>query len=266
MPNWQAVSKDTHANAGWRSLTHYRHAQTMTVVPVFAAEMGHLLQYYPLAFVKKEDNHFQLCALLGLKSGENAFLSFDERWKATYVPAALRSYPFSLLKNAEGKQVLAADVDSDFFNVLAQPGDQDVLSHDGNPHSSLTELLQFMLHRDVMQQKTDNAVQALAAQNVLSLWTVPVTNDAGQTEQKELMGMYHVDEEAVQKLPEEVLGSLAKAGALGIAYAQLFSQVRLKDLHALQAQRDVLTQTSDKDEIDLDKMFGESSGEDLFTF
>lgn len=266
MPNWQAVSKEVHASAGWRFPTNYRHAQNMSVVPVFAAELGHLLQYYPLAFVKDANGQFQLCALLGLKPGENAFLNFDERWKVNYVPAALRSYPFNLLKNAEGKQVLAVDLDSDFFNIQAQADDKDVLNHDGAPHSSLAELLQFMLQRDAMQEKTDSAVQALAAQDVLTLWTVPVSNDSGETEQKELMGVYHVNESALQQLSEESLGKLAKAGALGIAYAQLFSQPRLRDLHTLQGQRDKFTQAREQEEIDLDKIFGESSGEDLFTF
>ena len=59
MPNWQAVSKEAHASAGWRFPTNYRHAQNMTVVPVFAAELGHLLQYYPLAFVKDANGQFQ---------------------------------------------------------------------------------------------------------------------------------------------------------------------------------------------------------------
>lgn len=266
MPTWQVVSKKNHANAGWLPPTNYRQTQHISAVPVLAAEVSHLMPFYPLGFLKNHEGQLQLFAMLGLKSGSNAFLNKDNRWTASYIPATLRSYPFSLIKNAEGKNVLAADIEAEFFHLDAQAGDKPVLSDDGGAHESLNDLIQFMIQCDAQQQQTDRAVALLAEHNLLTEWRVPVTSEGNDTEQTLLSGLYTIDENALQSLAGNTLEALAQSGALGIAYAQLFSKVRLKDLLKRQQLHDSQAQSTQMDDVDLDKLFGEGNDEDLFSF
>ncbi|CUB02775.1 SapC family protein [Marinomonas fungiae] len=98
MPNWQVVSKEKHINSGWVSPSDYRQAKESALAPLMAAEISHALPFYPLAFVKLPDGRFQLNAIFSLKNDVNLFLNQANRWLVPYVPAALLSYPFAMMK------------------------------------------------------------------------------------------------------------------------------------------------------------------------
>ncbi|CUB02768.1 SapC family protein [Marinomonas fungiae] len=266
MPTWQVVSKQNHANAGWTSPTDYRQTKHLSVIPALAGEFGHLIPTYPMAFLKNSTGKFQLCVLLGLKKHCNAFLDLNNRWTAQYVPANLRSYPFSLMESSNGQQVLAVDADSDFFHIEAQTNDKPVLNQAGTAHDSLKELIQFMGQRHIQQLQTDHAVDLLAQHQVLKEWQESVITEDGSSEQTVLKGLYCFDEKALQHLDGDALQTLASKGALGVAYAQLYSQTRLKYLVKRQQWHDKQTHSAQTSNVDLDKLFGESDSDDLFTF
>lgn len=267
MAKWQVVSKEKHAKSGWLSPTNYEQAKSTGLAPLTAAEVSHALPFYPLAFAKLSDDQFQLCAIFSLKNGENLFLNKDNRWLVPYVPAALRSYPFSMMETSSGSHVLAVDVESAFFKDAATAKDNRILTEQGEADESLSQLLDFMRQRMAQQQTTDKAVQLLIDHSLLEPWTVKVHSDNGELLEQQLPGLYRANEESLKALTPDTLSYLMQSGALGLAYSQVFSQPRLKDLQARFniKQQQQQQQNANLDQIDFDKMF-DGDSEDIFSF
>lgn len=264
--NWQALSKEKHLNSGWTPTTHFKHALKTNVVPVVAAELSHVLPFYPLAFLKAPQGGYQLVALLSLKADVNLFVTPQGRWVTPYVPSVLRSYPFNLMKNQNGNFVLAVDVASEVFHETAQEGDQPVLDSEGKPVESLNALMSFMQQRAVQQKLTDDAVAKLEAYGLIEAWT-PQNEAASDSAKETKLGIYGISESALRALDGEQLTDLNKSQALDIAYAQLLSRARLNDLKVRQEHFIQTTATSNTAEkVDLDKLFDGDSEADVFSF
>ncbi|MCO4785273.1 MAG: SapC family protein [Marinomonas atlantica] len=267
MSNWHALSKEKHANAGWVSPTGYPQAKTDAIAPLLMAEMGHAMAYYPFAFAPIEGGVYRLNVLMSFESETNLFVNFQSKWMVPYVPAVYRSYPFNMMQNTEGGHVLAVDVDSEFFHESAESEDQVVLSDDGQPSDSLKPLIEFMQQRLLQQQQTDQLVAQLVEKNLVEEWPIELKYGPDDEDVRKLAGLYRINEKALQELPETELSELAKSGALAIAYAQLFSLARLKDLQTRYVQfKQQTQQQAAPEEIDLDKLFDGDSDSDVFSF
>lgn len=269
MPNWHALSKEKHANAGWLPPTGYPQAKTDAIAPLLVAEMGHALAHYPFAFAPIEGGAFRLNVLLSLESSTNLFVNFQNKWMVPYVPAVYRSYPFNMMLNSEGGHVLAVDVDSDFFQEQAEDEAQAVLSEDGQPSESVKPLIEFMQQRLIQQQQTDRLVAQLAEKNLIEEWPIELKFGPSDEDVRKLGGLFRINEKALQELPPEDLSALTKSGALAIAYAQLFSMARMRELQARFVQFKQQSQTAGQsavEEIDLDKLFDGESESDVFSF
>lgn len=266
MPSWHALSKEKHVNSGWAAPTGYPQAKTDSIVPLLAAEVSSALPYYPLVFAKNAQGDFQLSALLSLESGSNLFVNMANQWMVPYIPAAFRSYPFHMMSNNEGGHVLAVDVDSAFFHEQAQPGDQPILTSDGQPDENLKPLITFMQQRVAQQKQTDTLVKSLQESGVIESWSIDVRFGPQEEDVRKVIGLFRVNEKALQELPDDKLSELAKSGALGIAYGQLLSMARVKELQARYLQFVQQTKKSDIEKVDLDKMFDGDTGNDVFSF
>lgn len=269
MPNWQALSKEKHANAGWVSPTGYPQAKTDAVAPLLVAELSHALAYYPIVFSPASDGVYRLHALLSLESGSNLFLNYQDKWMVPYVPAVYRSYPFNMVQNEEDKHILAVDVDAAFFHEQAQQDDQAVLVEDGQPSDSLKPLINFMQQRVVQQKQTDQLVAQLSEKDLIEEWPIKLKVGPAEEDMRKLGGLFRINEAKLQALPEADISELAKSGALSVAYAQLFSQARLKEMQARFIQFKQQTQAAAPaaaEQIDLDKLFDGDSDSDVFSF
>lgn len=266
MPNWHALSKEKHINSGWIAPTGYPQAKSDSIVPILAAEIGQALAFYPLAFSKTDASGYQLNALLSLESGTNLFVNMANQWMVPYIPAAFRSYPFNMMSNSSADQVLAVDIDSGFFHEQAQAGDLAVLTSEGEPADSMKPLINFMQQRSAQQVQTNLLVKSLADCDIIEPWSIDVRFGPEEGDVRKLLGLYRINEKALQELPGAELSELAKSGALGLAYAQLLSLGRIKELQARYTQYKLQVQKPDIDKVDLDKMFDEGPEDDLFSF
>ncbi|SBS25801.1 SapC [Marinomonas aquimarina] len=267
MPNWQALSKEKHAKAGWVSPTGYPQAKTDAIAPLLVAELSHALAYYPIVLAPVENGGFRLNVLLSLESGSNLFVNYQDKWMVPYVPAVYRSYPFNMMLSEEGKHVLAVDVESAFFHEQAESSDQAVLDDEGQPGESLKPMIGFMQQRLLQQQQTDALVLQLVEKGLVEEWPIQLKVGPAEEDVRKLGGLFRINERKLQELPESDISALAKSGALSIAYAQLFSQARLKEMQARFIQFKQQTQTAAPvEQVDLDKLFDGESDSDVFSF
>ena len=96
MPQFTAISRDSHAGKKWQRFKNYGFASTSALAPVVGVEIARAALAMPLAFFQ-EARRFVLVAVLSLTPNRNMLVAPDGRWLGGYVPAFLRSYPFALL-------------------------------------------------------------------------------------------------------------------------------------------------------------------------
>lgn len=222
MISWKAVSRSEHAQAHWRQRHGYAFASERQFTEILLAELGSVLPHYALGFIK-ENNQYQLIAVLGLGGERNYFVGLDNKWMCAVVPSALRSYPFTLLADSEsGERVLCINEEYLSQNESDSPLFQD----DGELDSSTSSVLDFLTKRDRNRDLTQKACDSLADAGLIEPWPLNLTSD-GTEETWPVEGLHRINEPALNSLGRSSLGSLRSSAALPLAYAQLFSMCQL---------------------------------------
>ena len=124
-------------------------------------------------------------------------------WFTGYVPATLRTYPFSLLASAGGEPTLCVDEDSGLV-VPADDKTEKFFNADGSLSAPVSEVLKLLRHVDENRIFTNQAVVALSDAGVIKGWNliVPVGD-----RQVPVGGLYSVDEAALNELDDAALSA-----------------------------------------------------------
>jgi len=222
-PQTVALDRNTHRRlklnwpvADWTMAAH------LNAVFVPAAEFADVCRDYPIVFVRAgEDPQGKMqiapVAVLGLSEKENLYLD-GKRWRAAYVPALLRSYPFGIARVDEQRFALAVDAG---WSGLSETEGLPLFTEAGEP----TELLQA-IHKQLEQieievQRTRAYGTRLHELDLLREMrfdaTLPDGNKLG------LDGFLTVDEAKLNALPDATLVELQRIGMLGLIHAHWVS-------------------------------------------
>ena len=260
MPTWTALSPSQHQALAFRRFADYHFAQMDSFAPVLAAELSEASAYYPLAFIAQGEA-FQLVAVQSLQPGLNLYVGPQGQWQAPYVPSCYRSHPFRLLPKPddESQQILCFDADSSLIDEDNSNLDSlAVFDREGQPSETLQPIIDFLQQRHNNQQLTDRVVASLARHGLIQPWPIKAQTDE-EADSKAIEGLYHIDEERLKALAPAALSELTASGALGLAYAQLLSQARLKDFAVRYRQHDEYAKQQSSQMTDLDELFGENN-------
>ncbi len=239
------ITREQFAARSWRRPASYAFAATLNALPAVVAELSHLVPVMPLGFVKTGDA-FQLVGVTSLQPGTNLLVTPDGKWLGEYIPATVRAFPFQLVKPADGgDSVLCFDTDS---NLLAEAGQGDPFFDEEGPSQSIKGVLNFLSETEQSRAVTQRLVDALQAAGLIQPWQLNL-QQGPQTVAVD--GLFRIDEPALNSLDDDSFLALRKAGALGLAYAQLLSmnqfavlqkasdvQVRIREESEARAARD----------------------------
>lgn len=225
MSSWIAVSRTEHANKHWRPRSGYEFAAAEQAVSVVVAELSKLLPHYAMGFLQAEDGTYQLIALLGLGSGQNLYVTDNHQWLCSYVPAAMRVFPFALHNDSQGNRVFCV-YDTHLSDDDSLPR---LVNADGELDKLVAKSLDFITHCEQNRLVTTTACAALASAGVIEPWPVSINLQHSQ-EPLQINGLCRINEEALGKLDADVFVGLRTSGALVVAYAQLFSIAQLEQL------------------------------------
>ena len=179
MPQFTAISRDSHAGKKWQRFKSYGFASKVVLAPVVGVEVARAALALPLAFLQ-EAERFVLVAVLSLKPGRNMLVAPDGRWLGGYVPAYLRAYPFRLLPQQGTDQiVLCIDTDSGLV-VEGDAAGEDFVGPDGNISPALKKVLDFLNELERSRRATDVAVAALAESRCYSALADKAQGRAGR--------------------------------------------------------------------------------------
>lgn len=248
MKNWVALSRSTHAAARWLPRGKYSFTEGQQVVPVLLAELSNLLPQYALGFLEHEGS-FQAVALVGLGEGHNVYLGTDGQWLSAYVPAVLRSYPFALMDTGDSEKALCVDETQLLESQEKEnPDSLPLFDENGELTTAAAEILNLLNQCELNRALTVAACQNLADAGLMEPWPIQL-NRGEEDVPTEIKGVYRINEELLNTLDVEVFADLRKAGALGLAYAQLFSMTRIEQLNLRDRYQDQQKKPSPQNEM-----------------
>ena len=145
-------------------------------LPLAGSEFSQAVGAMPIGFIAASAGSYMPVALVALAQGNNLFVGPGGEWFGSYVPAVLRSYPFSLVRTRNNEeQVLGVDEDSELVtNELTGEGVEKFFETDGTS-TTTTKAIAEMLHALERDQKvTERAVSALAEAGLIKPWPLTV--------------------------------------------------------------------------------------------
>ncbi len=213
----QALSRETHKELRLRTPSQlWSFARARMIAGLVATELAEAIKTMPVAFTLKNEQA-NLVALMGL--GEhNLFVGSNGEWIGQYIPAALRAWPFGLMKQGE-QRVVALDVASDA--VSADEGDP-LFDDKGQPSERLQKTVKFLQSFSDQEVVMGRAVEAIRKAGLLEPWALSA--DQGKGTSVNITGLYQINRAAFEALSDDAFLALRQAGSLPVIYAHVFSQ------------------------------------------
>lgn len=229
------IDKNKHAKFSIKG-NDLSHTASMHLCPALAQEFPQLTAEFPIVFVKSETSgDFHSVAMLGLKPGENLFLQ-GGKWQANYVPAALRTYPFSLT-NADAKgERLAVCLDEASALVNTDTTDGKALFNDDGSESDYLKNIGGFLTQVMSQGRfSDDFGKYLGELELFEEQTITVKLEDGSDHR--LTGVFRIDEDKLNALDNDAFIKLREKSYLPAIYAHLASLRQVNNLSRLNALR-----------------------------
>lgn len=220
--NPQPLSQDKHAKHGVKQVAKpFEFMANQHFLPLTAPEFGSAAASYPIIFAGEERTAL---AVMGIRAGENLFVTEGQFAQDFYMPAFARRYPF----------VLASDQPNDRFVVCVDESAECVTDKgpqqkffDGADTSAFTkEAFQFLQNFERDRQATDLMIKTFRN---LDLFEQKEMNFQGQNpdgtpaERQKIADYFAVSEEKLKALPAETLKEFNDMGYLAVAHAHLVS-------------------------------------------
>ncbi|MEO5343110.1 MAG: SapC family protein [Gammaproteobacteria bacterium SHHR-1] len=227
MANYSVISKEQHADKGWRRYSSYAFAAGDNLAPLVMQELPRAALTLPIGFIQVEE-HFVPVAVQGLAQGKNLFVAADGRWLAGYIPAAYRAYPFKLARTETDQQVLCIDEDSGL--ICAQGEGEAFFDTESKASQAVSDVLNFISQVEANRQATQTLCDRLAEQGLFQPWPIKIKLAEGE---RDIGGLFRIDEARLNNLEPEQFEAVRQAGGLPLIYCQLLSMQHLAILGKL---------------------------------
>jgi hypothetical protein len=208
-------------------------ANRLNALFVAAAEFGEVCREFPIVFVKagaEPDGKDAIApiAVLGLTQNQNLYVT-GERWRAQYMPAILRMFPFCIARiDAER---FAVCVDSAYAGLSEKEGTP-LFQDDGKPSELVTSMQKQLEVLEAEIQRTRLVGARLQELGLLREMRFDAKLPDGT--QHTVDGFLTVDDQKVTALSDAVVGELHRSGLLGLIHlhwVSLGNMRRLVDWH-----------------------------------
>jgi len=228
----EPISLERHGRRTWHRFKNLHFAAGDRAVPLTLQEVPRTVLSLPMAFVLQDDV-CQLVAMVGLQEGENLMVEPGSgRWLSPYLPAKYRAFPFAMGPGPNGQAVLCIH---ETLGLASEdnPGEP-LFDEQGQPTQTVRDVATFLTQIGAQRHITQTACDVLWRSGVLEPWALSVP---GEPEPQPITGFYRVNETKLNEVAPQTLAELRQAGALPLAYAQLFSMSHLPGLLALHRKR-----------------------------
>lgn len=198
-----------------------------------ATEFGDAARDYPIVFVRtgtEDDGRPAIApiAVLGVRPQQNLYLGPDG-WRAAYLPAMLRTYPFCIGRlDAERYAVC---IDAGWAGIGTAEGEA-LFDDQGEPTAFLKDVQAALENFETEIDRTRDVCRRLRDLDLLREMRFDATMPDGST--LTVDGFLVVDQEKLNALPDDTVLEIHKSGLLGLIHAHYVSlggMRRLVDWH-----------------------------------
>jgi len=213
------VSAARHGGASFDPTDNYAFSAGINAVPLMAVEFLRAATEYAIVFTQVGED-IMPAAVLGVRGEQNLYLTEDAQWRAKYVPAFIRRYPF-VFSSSEDKQTLTLCIDETHPGFNREGRGQRLFGDDGKPSAYVEQVLKFLQEYQAHFERTRVFGKRLKEYNLLEPMQALVTTPTG--EKQTLSGFLAVQRDRLRTLSGEALSMLAKTDELELLYLHLYS-------------------------------------------
>lgn len=214
----EILNKNLHKDLKLSQYENYEFAKDVYLVPISFEEMLVAMKSLIIVFVKDENANVFPSVVLGGENSKNLLLLEDNTWKQnSYIPAALRCYPFGL-GMSDGNSFITIDTQAQVFQ--GEKGkliikDEKDLTEEGNyAVKFVTEVYTNINH-------AKNLGAFIESLGILKQAEINIQINEEKYSVKN--GIYVIDENALNKLESRKLKKLTTSGYMKLIYAHLLS-------------------------------------------
>lgn len=261
MTRYIPISKEKHKTFKFSNPQNLSFAKELNHCPVCLDEIKYVLKSQVMVFLKEKTNHFRLYAINNLINKQNLYVSKNGEWMTKYVPAFYRIQPFHFLhSDKKNDLILCYDEDMNLFGEKMENDESfPIFDKKGNLSSEFQKKIALSKGYHDSLVKTNKMITLLTDLDLIEKWpiTVKLIDEEKKEKEKEIEGIYRINEEKLNQLEVSKLSKLFKFGVFELVYCQLFSMNNvslLQQLHAhssnnseiISSQKSLRTKAIDK--------------------
>lgn len=198
---------------------NYAFSGKVNSVPLMAVEFPQAAVEYPIVFAGAE-NQVMPAVILGVRGSENLYLEPNGSWKASYIPAFVRRYPFVFSQSPDGERLLLC-IDEAAPGFNREGRGQRLFTEDGKPSEYVDNVLRFLQEYQTQFRRTQRFCERVQELNLLDPMQAQVETATG--ERMALGGFKGVGRGKLKAVPAEKLAEMAQTDELELLYLQLQS-------------------------------------------
>ncbi|QSA98186.1 SapC family protein [Methylococcus sp. EFPC2] len=195
-------------------------------VPLMTVEFPRTAAEYPIVFAGNGE-HVMPAVILGLRAGENLFLTEQGGWDGKYIPAFVRRYPFVFSSSSDGT-TFSLCIDEAYAGCNQEGRGQQLFDDNGKPTNYVQDVLRFLQGYQAEFQRTQTFCKKLKELNLLEPMQAQITLDSGQI--VSLTGFLGVNKDRLKALSGDTLADLAQADELEWVFLHLLSLQHFESL------------------------------------
>jgi hypothetical protein len=197
----------------------YAFTKSVNSVPLTAVEFSNAAREYAIVFAGTGDTVVP-AVILGMRADENLYLTGQGGWRAKYIPAFVRRYPFVFASSEDGKTFTLC-IDESFRGVNQEGRGQRLFNDERKPTPYVENVLKFLEQYQVEYRRTEVLCKKLRELNLLE--PMRAQFDLGSGERLALTGFMAVARDRIKTLGVDTLAELVRTDQLELIYLHLQS-------------------------------------------
>ena len=220
------LSASRHAKLSLDTTANYAFSAGVNAVPLMAVELLRAATEYAVVFTTAGEDIVP-AAVLGVQGDQNLYLTADAQWRAEYIPAFIRHYPFVFASSAD-KKTLTLCIDEAHPGVNREGRGQRLFGDDQKPTAFTQNVLKFLQEYQLHFERTKLFGKHLKELGLLEPMQANVKTPKG--EQLRLGTFLAASRKKLRALEPEALARLAKTDELELLYLHLYSLRNFNDV------------------------------------
>lgn len=213
------MSVARHGHLRLRKVHDYRFARWVSQVPLMFSEITEAAKHFPIVFPTASPQ--RPIALLGDAKSINRFVDEAGQWQASYLPAYLRRYPFSLMPATDEEGYYAVILDPEAPHLSTDEGESLFEGREVAKQGPVAEAMAFLRRFQKEADAVCGYFQPLVDADVLVERQLDVRS--ADTAARRITGFRLVDRDRLARLDDATLAEWSRSGLLEAVHAHLLS-------------------------------------------